>query len=119
MKQTMKQTPRRKKNRGCKVRKDLRLAIYLRDRFTCLYCGKDLHNAKPEDLTLDHLKCQCEGGPNDPTNLVTSCKKCNSTRGKIPWKTYAPGGAIERILRNRRRSIKPYRILAQDLMKEE
>lgn len=28
--------------RGVQVRKDLRLAIYLRDGFHCIYCGKDL-----------------------------------------------------------------------------
>ena len=37
------------------IRKDKRLAIYLRDGFMCCYCGKDLHHAKPEEMGLDHL----------------------------------------------------------------
>ena len=33
-------------------------------------------------LTLDHVKCYCRGGSNDASNLVTACKRCNSSRGK-------------------------------------
>ena len=44
------------------IRADKRLAIYLRDRFTCLYCCRDLHDADPADVTLDHLRCQSDGG---------------------------------------------------------
>src|SRR4051812_35019306 len=35
-----------------------RLAIYLRDRMTCVYCLVDLHDADPRDITLDHIKCK-------------------------------------------------------------
>lgn len=57
-------------NNGCRIRKDLRLAIYLRDHFQCVYCGRDLHGADPQDITLDHLTCQTNGGNNDPSNLA-------------------------------------------------
>lgn len=61
------------------IRTSTRLAIYHRDGFACVYCG-----AAGEDhgvgLTLDHLVA-CElGGTNEPSNLVTSCRSCNSAK---------------------------------------
>ena len=32
-------------------------------------------------LTLDHCKPHSLGGDNSPANLVTCCRKCNSSRG--------------------------------------
>ncbi len=103
-------------NNGCILRKDLRLAIYLRDHFQCVYCGKDLHSADPQNITLDHLQCQTNGGNNAPTNLVTSCRRCNCSRQDRPWTEFAPGGSIDRIRRNRRRKINRYRVLAKELI---
>jgi 5-methylcytosine-specific restriction endonuclease McrA len=68
------------KYKGVCVRKDLRLAIYLRDSFRCVYCCGDLHGADPMDITLDHIKCQVDGGSNDASNLVTACRSCNCSR---------------------------------------
>ena len=74
-----------------------RLAIYLRDSFHCAYCGRDLHGAAAREVTLDHLTCRCEGGTHHESNLVTSCRSCNSSRQDKPWRSYATGGAVERI----------------------
>ena len=75
--------------RGVQVRRDLRLAIYLRDGFHCVYCQKDLHGAKPMDVTLDHLRPDSKGGCNSPTNLVTACRACNCNRQDMPWRKFA------------------------------
>src|ERR1700736_2640045 len=80
-----------------------RLAIYIRDGFVCQYCGCDLRKLDPHSVTLDHLVCHKHGGSDEPTNLISSCKSCNSSRGTKSWRQYAPGGAIERIQRTRRR----------------
>jgi 5-methylcytosine-specific restriction endonuclease McrA len=85
------------------INKALRLAIYLRDSFACQYCGRDLHDAHPREVTLDHLKPQTRGGSHLPRNLVTACLSCNSRRQHTPWRAYAPAGAVERIVRNIRR----------------
>lgn len=74
-----------------------RLAIYIRDQFTCMYCGTDLRNAAAANITLDHLMCQSHGGSNDATNLVTACRSCNSSRGARSLESFAPGGALDRI----------------------
>lgn len=66
-----------------------RLAIYLRDRFTCGYCRRDLHTVKPHEITLDHLEPRVRGGSNDHTNLLTTCNKCNSRRKDRPWREFA------------------------------
>ena len=55
-----------------------RLAIYLRDGLAYVYCGDSLEAGA--DLTLDHVTPHTRGGSNDPSNLVTACRRCNSTR---------------------------------------
>lgn len=84
------------------ITREKRLAIYMRDNFTCCYCGRSLKNEDPNLVTLDHLvprnkKVAHGGGGNEATNVVTSCKSCNSSRQDKPWLEFAPGGAIERI----------------------
>ena len=69
------------------IRREKRLAIYMRDGMTCVYCGtsaKDLDSP----LALDHIKPHSQGGTNDASNLVTSCRPCNSIRGIASVKTH-------------------------------
>jgi len=107
-------------NGGSKwIRKDKRLAVYLRDGFCCAYCGRDLHGADPHDVTLDHLNAKHQAGNHSEANLVTACRSCNSSRQDKPWKEYATGGAIERINRLRRRDLDRYRKLAKAIISGE
>jgi 5-methylcytosine-specific restriction endonuclease McrA len=86
--------------------KPTRLAIYIRDGFACQYCGRNLRDADPRELTLDHLKCREHGGSNDPKNLILACLKCNSSRSdRVKWYDYATGGAVERIRKTVRRKL--------------
>ena len=62
------------------IRNEKRLAIYLRDGLACVYCAESVEDGAT--LTLDHLKTHFRGGSNEPANLVTACKRCNSSRGK-------------------------------------
>ncbi len=54
--------------------------VYRRDTYTCRYCGND-----KIPLTVDHLVRWEEGGPSIEANLVTSCRKCNKTRGDTSY----------------------------------
>jgi 5-methylcytosine-specific restriction endonuclease McrA len=82
-----------------------RLAIYIRDRWSCAYCGADLSGVQPHEMGLDHLRPQCRGGSHEATNLVTACRRCNSARQDRPWWQYATAGAADRIRRLRRRTM--------------
>lgn len=54
---------------------DVRWAIYRRDGYACMTCGSQ------SDLTIDHIQAVSLGGSNDPSNLRTLCRSCNSTKG--------------------------------------
>lgn len=53
--------------------------LFLRDRFTCQYCGKILKN--PKERTIDHIIPKSKGGKTIWTNVVLCCKKCNIKKG--------------------------------------
>ena len=116
---TKKATNGRNGTRGYKgvcIRKDLRLAIYLRDSFHCAYCCTDLHGAHPTDITLDHVRPDSDGGSNDATNLITSCRHCNCSRQDTPLAKFAGPLTRADIRRLTRRSIRRYRRLAKAII---
>lgn len=114
-----KRTRSRHQPTGSWIRPDKRLAIYLRDRFTCLYCLTDLHDADPADITLDHVKAKSDGGGNGEDNLITSCRSCNCRRQDKPLARFVGPKARAHVHRNLRRSLKPYRKLAKAILAGE
>jgi 5-methylcytosine-specific restriction endonuclease McrA len=57
-----------------------RREVFVRDRFTCQYCGK-----QGKDLTIDHVYPRYRGGPHSWENLVSACKTCNHRKaGRTP-----------------------------------
>lgn len=56
--------------------------VYLRDNFTCQYCGTKPTNTS--DLTFDHVLPKSLGGTTDWLNVTTACRKCNSDKGNNP-----------------------------------
>jgi len=101
------------------IRVDARLAIYLRDSFRCLYCSRDLHGADPCDVTLDHVVAKIDGGSNAPSNLITACRACNSSRQDQSVSRFASREARIEIRRNLRRSMTSYRRLAKAIIADE
>jgi 5-methylcytosine-specific restriction endonuclease McrA len=56
-----------------------RFNVFLRDRFTCQYCGSK------DDLTFDHLVPRSRGGQTRWDNVTTACAPCNLAKGgKMP-----------------------------------
>lgn len=55
-----------------------RYNVYLRDNFTCQYCGKKF---PASELTFDHVVPRMCGGKTDWLNIVTACKQCNTAKG--------------------------------------
>ena len=52
-----------------------RFNVFLRDRFTCQYCGTR------EDLTFDHVIPRSKGGQTTWNNVVAACAPCNLRKG--------------------------------------
>ena len=52
-----------------------RFNVFLRDKFTCQYCGSK------RELTFDHLLPRSKGGKTDWNNVVTACSSCNVKKG--------------------------------------
>lgn len=52
--------------------------IWLRDAGSCQYCGVSLPMAH---MTLDHVLPRSKGGRSSWQNLVTSCQRCNYSKG--------------------------------------
>jgi 5-methylcytosine-specific restriction endonuclease McrA len=52
-----------------------RFNVFLRDRFTCQYCGAR------EDLTFDHVVPRSKGGQTTWENVVAACSPCNLQKG--------------------------------------
>ena len=53
-------------------------ALFVRDRGTCLYCGKQMPDG---DLTRDHVNPVSRGGNDTWDNVVAACKRCNHFKG--------------------------------------
>jgi 5-methylcytosine-specific restriction endonuclease McrA len=54
-----------------------RFNVFLRDRFSCQYCGAR------EDLTFDHLLPRARGGLTTWSNVITACSLCNLRKGSL------------------------------------
>ena len=106
-------------NNGSKwLRREKRLAIYLRDDFSCLYCGQKLF-FQLDMLTLDHLKPRIKNGHHGESNLVTACKYCNDSRGDKSWHDFAKNNdVISKINRHRRRSIQTRKKVAKCIIEQ-
>ncbi|MEO0501478.1 MAG: HNH endonuclease [Pseudomonadota bacterium] len=52
-----------------------RFNLFLRDRFTCQYCGSR------EDLTFDHVVPRAYGGRTTWENVCAACAPCNLAKG--------------------------------------
>ncbi len=57
-----------------------RRAVFVRDRYTCQYCGRE-----SKTLTLDHILPRSRGGKHEWDNVISACKRCNHRKaGRTP-----------------------------------
>lgn len=66
--------------------------VFRRDGFACRYCGRD-----DVPLTVDHLVLWEVGGPSTEANLLAACRKCNRTRGSMPYETWLESKEYKRL----------------------
>lgn len=57
-----------------------RFNLFLRDKFTCQYCGDKFPIG---DLTFDHLIPRSRGGRTTWDNIATACMECNLQKGSM------------------------------------
>jgi|TARA_R100000908_G_C3706989_1_gene115140 hypothetical protein len=76
------------------IRKDFtsyscnRKNVIWRDKYICQYCGNKFQY---HELTMDHVIPKSRGGEKSWTNIVASCKGCNSKKGnKTPKEARMP-----------------------------
>ncbi len=55
-----------------------RFNVFLRDRFTCQYCGQPFPS---HQLTFDHVVPRSRGGQTTWENVVSACEGCNLRKG--------------------------------------
>ena len=81
--------------------------LFVRDRHICAYCGDQFVSSK---LSRDHVHPVSKGGPDEWTNVVTSCIKCNTHKGaksldqcglQLLYVPYEPNHYENMILQNR------------------
>jgi hypothetical protein len=65
--------------------------VFKRDGYRCRYCGND------GPLSVDHIITWETGGPTRVENLLASCKKCNRTRGNMPYEQWIMSDYYQRI----------------------
>jgi hypothetical protein len=53
-----------------------RREVFIRDHYTCQYCGR-----QSGDLTIDHVVPKSKGGQHVWDNVVSACKPCNHRKG--------------------------------------
>ena len=112
------------------IRQQKRLAIYLRDNMSCVYCGVGVEEDESIRLSLDHLTPRVKGGSNNESNLVTCCGRCNSSRGYRTFRDFAIAAAgyinggrtpeviVATIERNRKRKLGKYMEMAKTMIAE-
>lgn len=57
-----------------------RVEILKREDYKCFYCLRELQR---DDFYLDHLMPRTQGGRNYKSNLVTSCRPCNTKKNAL------------------------------------
>lgn len=71
---------REKANFRRDVAKFSRRAVFVRDEYTCSYCGSVYHTS---GLSLDHIEPRSRGGDTSWTNITSACRSCNQRKADL------------------------------------
>jgi len=52
--------------------------VFIRDQYTCIYCGRQLPH---KDAELEHILPRSRGGATNWVNTACSCHECNQRKG--------------------------------------
>jgi len=83
-----------------------RYNVYLRDEFTCQYCGNKFDK---DELTLDHVKPRYHGGKTNWSNCVACCHDCNADKAhfldKLPMQKPRQPDYFEIVKKRRKQNV--------------
>ena len=65
----------RAKSKKTKIKPSVRIKVFERDDFKCVYCGRSAQDGIR--LEVDHIHPKSKGGSNKIDNLQTLCDECN------------------------------------------
>lgn len=89
----------RKQISTCESRKQRRLlhhklAAYGNQRGKCVFCkemmfaSSTIAPTSSKLATIEHVMPKCQGGANDKSNLVASCRRCNNARADMDFDAF-------------------------------
>jgi 5-methylcytosine-specific restriction endonuclease McrA len=58
----------------------IRKQVIERDGYHCVYCDDDLRD---QEIHLDHVIPESQGGPTTVSNLQVTCRRCNTAKGVL------------------------------------
>ena len=86
-------TPAEHKKRRGKISVGMRMKVFERDGYYCVYCGRHRDQLTAgEYLQADHIEPVAEGGVTEFDNLVTACSPCNQGKSDNATVRFAAGG---------------------------
>lgn len=71
---------------------DVQQKIFARDGFKCMYCQRIMGEVT---LSVDHFLPLDLSGANDPSNYLSSCRKCNKRKGSMHPKEWCRKIGVE------------------------
>jgi hypothetical protein len=99
------------------LKKNKRLALYLRDSFTCAFCGINMRGMDARLITVDHLTPRAKKGTNKETNLTTACLRCNCQKQDKSLPSFVGPEKARAIRKTARVDFKPFRDQANAILK--
>lgn len=67
-----------------------RIQLSIAQNWRCHWCQQTCQEdvGWMNSATLEHVVPQCQGGPNEPWNLVMACHRCNCLRDTQSWEDF-------------------------------
>lgn len=66
--------------------------IWVADGLKCMYCGAVMGKSP---MSIDHFEALENNGPNNTSNFLSCCKRCNKLKGSMPAKMWCESRGLD------------------------